>query len=81
MYFSDSRVAGGHLGWAVETLLVGHLYGCGPLVQEPTGGVQATVPHAGLPLKVLTHSVTVVEVTHTGLLWRERREKCEEIHA
>lgn len=75
MYFSDSRVAGGHLARAVETLLVGHVHGCGPLVQEATGGIQATVPHAGLPLKVLTHSVTIVEVTHTGLLWREGEKR------
>lgn len=47
------------------------LHGGSPLVQEATGGVEATVPHACLPLKVLAHAVTVVVVAHARLLCGE----------
>lgn len=69
-YLRNSRVPSRHLTGAVGLLLMGNFDGGGPLVQEAAGGVQAAVPHARLSLKVLTHAVAVVVVTHAGLLCR-----------
>lgn len=54
-------------------MLMGDLHSCSPLVHEATWGVEATVPYACFPLKVLAHAVTIVVVAHARLLCKEVR--------
>lgn len=67
-YLCNSRVSSSHLTRAVGLLLMGNFNIRGPLVQESIGGVKATVSYASLSLKVLTYSITIIIVTHAGLL-------------
>lgn len=67
------RISNSHLRWTVYLLLIGHLHRRGPLIQEAAWSIETTVPYARLPLKVLTHTITVVEVTQAGLIFRGER--------
>ena len=76
-YLSDGRVSSSHLAGAVRLLLMGNLDIGGPLVQEATGGVEATVSDASLSLKVLAHPIAIIVVALARLLcgWKEESFK------
>lgn len=69
------RISNSHLRWTVHLFLIGHLHRSGPLIQEAARSIETTVPYARLPLKVLTLTITVVEVTQAGLIFRGERQR------
>jgi len=73
------RISDSHLCWTVHLLLIGHLHLSGPLIQEAAWGKETTVPYTHLPLKVLTHTITVVDVTQAGLIFRGERGRDERV--
>ena len=73
-HLGDGGVSGSHVGGTVELVLMGDLHPSGPLVQEAAGRVESAVSHTRLLLKVFTHTVAVVEVTHAGLICAQREK-------
>lgn len=78
-HLGDGGVADGRLGGAVCVLVRG-LHLSGPLVQESAGCEETAVSNTHLPLKVLTHTVSLVEVTQAGLIWQREEGKRVKTH-
>lgn len=64
-----------HPSWTLLVTVMGDGDVGSPLIQEAFGSVNATVFDAGHLLKLLTYSITIVEIAPAGFICQEKAKK------
>lgn len=67
-YLSHSGISSSNFTRTIGLFFMGNFNRGSPLVQETTGGIEATVSHTCLSLKILAYPITVIVVAHAWLL-------------